>query len=932
WLGTIEGLSVRQVPVAAILPEAMIPAATAPDWHYALRWDVCPALDAPCWDACPAPAAPVETTKGGHWLILADRGGVAAALARRLTERGETCRTVFLDDPVSARPGSPCWRDTPNLEPAVGGLIETIAAPDQPPLRNIVHLWPLDLPGDDAPAGDRVAGLRPALGGALALVQAAVAARPRLPGGSPRLWLVTQGAQAAAASDTVPHPIAGALWGFGRSLALEHPWLAGGLVDLDPAIDTEIRADLLLREILASDGESQVALRADGGRFAPRLVRASPVEDDAVRFDPEATYLITGGLGSLGLELAGWMSAAGGARHFVLVSRRGEADPAAATARETLAAQGASVRVLAADVADADAVHGLVARIAEGGRPLRGVFHCAGLLDDGVLSQLDWSRMQRVLAPKVAGAWNLHAATRGQPLDHFVLFSSVLGLTGSAGQANYAAANTALDALAAARRAAGLPALTLNWGPWADAGLATEAGEKGRAIWRTRGTRFIDQETGRAAFGALIGGAAGQAAITLTDWPVFLQQFPGVPPFYSVLAAEAGQGRPARARTEDAARLRARLQDADETGRRAILTAVLRDEATRTLATPEPVDVHQPLRDYGLDSLMSVTLLNHLEAVLAIRLPPEALIAGPSVAALVDQLLPEMAGTRPSGPARAAAEMPPPAAGRWLVPVTNRPAARMRLFCFPFAGGGSAVFRAWKDLMDPAIELIAVEPPGRLARIREAPVRDVAEFVEGLMQELPAKLDLPYAVFGHCLGGLTGFETVRRLLELGLPAPRHLFFSGARPPDRLNDAGDFEERLTRDLMALASFQLNAPVHLQPDDVFTEVIRHFEIATSDEMLADPALRDLMLPVIRAEFGMVQAYHHVPTRPWEIPITCFAAKGDPYVARRHALGWGRFTNTRLQLVIREGKHFAVLDDKEFLVATIGREMVSSERQAW
>jgi len=612
----------------------------------------------------------------------------------------------------------------------------------------------------------------------------------------------------------------------------------------------------------------------------------------------------------------------------VLVSRRGEADPAAEAARAALAAHGATVRVLACDVAEAADVERLVARVAEGGRALRGVFHCAGLLDDGVITQLDWGRMRRVLAPKVGGAWHLHAATRDLPLDHFVLFSSILGLTGSAGQANYAAANTALDALAAARRAAGLPALTLDWGPWADAGLATESGEKGRAIWRARGTRFIDRETGRAAFARLIGGELGQAGITLTEWPVFLQQFPGVPPFYARLAAEAARSDAPRGRSGqvDAAALRARLAAADEAERRALLVGLVGDEASRALATPEPVDAVVPLRDYGLDSLMSVTLLNRLEAALGLRLPAEALIAGPSVAEFVGQLLPLLGGGRP---AAAPVEEAAPQAGQWLVSVATSPAARMRLFCFPFAGGGSAVFRAWKGLLDPAIEVIAIEPPGRLARIREAPIRDIDRFVDALMEELPSKLDRPYAIFGHCLGGLTGFETVRRLVEAGGPLPRHIFVSGARPPDRLTDAGSFEEALARDLLSLASFELNAPLHLQPDEVFSQIIRHFEIATSEQMLADSELRHLMLPVVRAEFAMVQAYVYRRIAPFEVPITCFAAKSDPYVDRRHALGWGRFTNARLQLLIREGKHFAVLDDKEFLTGTISREMLAAER---
>jgi hypothetical protein len=154
------------------------------------------------------------------------------------------------------------------------------------------------------------------------------------------------------------------------------------------------------------------------------------------------------GLGALGLELARWMVTRCGVRHLTLVSRRGEANPAAASVRAELASIGGDVAILRADLTDAADVRRLIALIAAGTRPLLGVFHCSGLLDDGVIRQMDWPRMQRVLAPKVVGAWLLHEATRDLALDHFVLFSSVLGLMGSAGQANYAAANTVLDAIA----------------------------------------------------------------------------------------------------------------------------------------------------------------------------------------------------------------------------------------------------------------------------------------------------------------------------------------------------------------------------------------------------------------------------------------------------------------------------------------------------
>jgi len=198
------------------------------------------------------------------------------------------------------------------------------------------------------------------------------------------------------------------------------------------------------------------------------------------------------------------------------------------------------------------------------------------------------------------------------------------------------------------------------------------------------------------------------------------------------------------------------------------------------------------------------------------------------------------------------------------------------------------------------------------------------EFVERLVPEMEELLDRPFAFFGHCLGALTMYETARRLIHTTVVRPDHLFASGARPPDRITDQGQFEERVMHDLLRLAEFRISLPAYAQADDVFAELIRHFNIQATEQLLSDPELRQLMLPVVRAEFQMATNYQFVREPPWEIPITCFAAKGDPYVSRRHALGWGRFTNSRLQVHIREGAHFAVVDDVAFIHNVINREL--------
>ena len=413
---------------------------------------------------------------------------------------------------------------------------------------------------------------------------------------------------------------------------------------------------------------------------------------------------------------------------------------------------------------------------------------------------------------------------------------------------------------------------------------------------------------------------------------------------------------------------RLQLNTASGEKRRALLVGLVREEAMKVLGVTDTIDPARPLRELGLDSLMSVTLASRLESALGIGVSPVALIQGPCVGQIVDALLSELPGTDAApatnvtspnpehdtivtsvsdeeawlqpvtvqpgdfGPVWPVVEPPlesvlsrtDDSSGNWINVVGPRPSPRLRLFCFPFAGGGSAVYQNWAQSIDPTIEVVAIEPPGRLGRITETPVADMEEFVDQLVSEMRGMLDLPFAFYGHCLGALTMYETSRWFGQTRMPRPEHLFVSGARPPDRINDQGRFEERLMRDLLQLAEYRINLPPYAQPDDVFAEIIRHFNIRATDELLNDPELRQLMLPVIRTEFQMASNYRFAGGPPLNIPITCFAAKGDPYVSRGQVLGWGRFTNARLLVHIREGAHFAVVEDAAFIQDVINREL--------
>ncbi|HKN50751.1 MAG TPA: alpha/beta fold hydrolase, partial [Actinomycetota bacterium] len=327
----------------------------------------------------------------------------------------------------------------------------------------------------------------------------------------------------------------------------------------------------------------------------------------------------------------------------------------------------------------------------------------------------------------------------------------------------------------------------------------------------------------------------------------------------------------------------------------------------------------------------AVNLVNRLEDALKTSVPTASLLQGPSVEQLVSDLLPDLVSgleevsaleevSGSLGPASTPGRRDP-----WLVTVRANPSARVRLFCFPFAGGGSAFFRAWSEALDPSIEVVAIEPPGRLGRIDERPIRDISTFVRSLVPGLTSMLeDKPFAFFGHCLGGLTMFEVTRHVMEETPYRPTHVFASGTRTPDRLVLTDEFERALMEDVLQNEGFVVSRALYEQDDAVFADGIRHFNIDATESLLADPSLRSLLLPTIRAEFEMAYRYRFQPTAAWDVPIVCFAGSQDTYATRDDMLEWRRFTASSFQLFLRQGAHFLLLDDKPFLHQIIAREL--------
>ncbi|MFB9547796.1 beta-ketoacyl reductase, partial [Micromonospora sagamiensis] len=596
------------------------------DWLYQVDWR-------------PQAITAAEDGSGpGQWLVFADAGGVAEAVVAALRAQGDRCHLVRAGDRYAAL-GHDVWQVAPGQPDHFRQLLGDTGA-----ITGVVHLWSLDhahaVPEDLTVAHERICASLLHLVQAVAPLDLAV---------SPRIWVVTSGAQAVAGESSPAAPYQVPVWGLGNVIGLEHPTLWGGLIDLDPEADDPAAA--LVASLRSSGGESQIAWR-DGRSHVARVVRAgSAPSDDRPEISADGTHLVTGGLGALGLLVARWLVDRG-ARHVVLVGRRGPSE----AAEETLcglAEQGAQVRVFQGDIGQADDVRRILAEIETSMPPLRSVFHAAGVLDDGVLHQQSWDRFERVLAPKVIGAWHLHQLTRELPLDHFVLFSSIASLLGAPGQGNYAAANAFLDALAHHRHALGLPALSVNWGAWGDSGMAAALTDRDQQRWTARGIGIIPPEQGIRTLERIMVRPVPQVGVVPVDWTRYAEQYPlgAARPLLAELVRREPAADRSAAVTASGPRLRERYEAMPDAKRRTALTDHVTGELARILMLDEAsLDPQKGLFDLGLDSLMALEFKNRVQATFDHEMPTTLLFNYPTVDAVVGYLDTVLFGQRQPEP------------------------------------------------------------------------------------------------------------------------------------------------------------------------------------------------------------------------------------------------------------------------------------------
>ncbi|MEU6671192.1 type I polyketide synthase [Streptomyces sp. NPDC046727] len=687
-------------PIAAVHPllaawhERRADASAVDSWRYRVDWT-------------PLTASPSAGAPAGRWLVVAADDPWSDAVVTALADRMDLTRVPAYDPYTVAE-----------LTAGTAGVVAVLRPDDPDPLP-----------------------------GLLALVRA----HDRADGGLP-LWCVTRGAVATGPADTPADPATAQIWGFGRVAALERPQSWGGLIDLpagaavtggalpgatgaDGTPDARMAGDVLDarladRLVAALAGtEDQVAVRASGA-FGRRLRRA-PAGGTTPDWSPTGTTLVTGGTGGLGAHVARWLARAG-AEHLVLTGRRGPEAPGAAELAAELTALGARVDIVACDVADRDALARVLAE-----HPVDAVFHLAGIERYRPLDELTPADLTEVAAAKVTGALLLDELTRDRQLSAFVLFTSGAGVWGSSGQAAYAAANTHLDALAARRRAEGLPATAVAWGHWDGAGMSDGPARAQMLRW---GLPAMAPHRAVAALAGALARDEASLVVADIDWPVF------APTFTLARRSPLLAGLPEAADPADTAP--APAAPADRLDRAALLDLVLAETgAVLGHASGTGLPAGRAFQELGFDSLTAVELRNRLRDATGLPLPATLVFDHPTPEALAERLAGELTGGQP---AEAPGSTPAPAA------VTDDdPIVIVGMGC-RFPGGADSPERLW-DLVAAGRDAMTGFPADRGWDVTDTGYTKVGGFLDAA-----GAFDAGF--FGISPREATGMDPQQRLL------------------------------------------------------------------------------------------------------------------------------------------------------------------------
>ena len=864
----------------------------------------------------------------GRWLIFADHSGLGQAMADRLQREGARCVLVFSGADF-AQTGADRFRVDPARPEHFRRLLTTMFQDDSAGWRGLLHCWSLDAASpetnDDALDDAQTAGC----GSVLHLVQALISGHP---GVSLPFWLVTRGVQPVDAPPSAESVAQSPLWGLGRVVALEHPELWGGLIDLDPqAPPAEV--DDLLHMIRYPDGEDQIALRGRRS-YVARLQRGTAPTGNrpASRIRSDATYLITGGLGELGLEVARWLVDRGATRLALLGRTPLTLGSPAAVAVQMLEQRGASVLTLAADVGDRAQMTAAFEELAAGLPPLRGIVHAAGVLENLTLAELSLDALHATLRPKVAGTWLLQQLAGRLELDFFVLFSSMTSVLGWRYTGHYAAANHFLDTCAHHLRGDGQPATSVNWGPWGEAGMVSRNGQE-KSFGRM-GIAPLPVVTGLAQLGKVLATDAAQVAVIDADWERFDALYQAIRP--SRLLAQLDCTAATHGSASSERPVIDRLRAAPRAQWKEILVAFLRQKVAHVLRVgSERVPGNLSVVELGLDSIMAMEVtwacneelavplilrevfepasLTALAAVLAdklaelpaMRTSGNGSVAHDSVAVTGRSLPVNGVGRTPS--AMTAAATPPPALTS-LVPL-RRQGSRTPLFLVPPGASTVLSFGSLVQCLDADQPVYGLEPLGMDGR-HEPQWRVeamAAHYIDEIMTVQPQG---PYLLGGRCFGGLVVFEMAQQLRAQGQQVALLAILDTLQPPKPawLRDQSPDREQVSSNPLRRATGRRVRNMYLLWKRL--TVTDAFALYTLRQVLPEDRFPNMLGAEARHIRNTARAHYqanemYLP-RLYEGRLTLFSNAGH---TGSHQLNWAALTAQAVDIHVVPGNHLTM-----------------------
>ena len=573
----------------------------------------------PVWEKRPLE----NDTRSGekaNWIIFSDESGLGEKLQEYVLQKGETCSIVYSGKKFSHKENS--FKVNPNR----GGDFEKLfdASLDKDGENIVIHLWGLDnQDAGELELEDIKEDLHYSLNSGINIIQGV----SRLASGKTRLAIITRDSRKVVRDDKVKGLSSAPLWGLGSVVLLEHPELNTLMLDIESG-ESESGLKFIYDSLKSKQEEQQIALRNNESYVARLKARTfadtgagRELPGETLELSENQTYLITGGTGSLGLLTAEWLGRRG-AKNIVLLSRSGGSSKSEELVKK-MRDGGINVEVRKIDLADKVLLGKLFEDINSTLPPVRGVIHCAGLLRDGMLSNQSWNNFNRVFPSKVDGLWNLHHLTEKEPLDFFVIFSSVASMFGSSGQGNYASANAFLDSFSYYRHSLGLPATTINWGPWADVGMAA-TDKKVEQNTSARGMRMLEPEAGMELLEKAILSNLPQVGVCLVEPDAFMKANAQLTIMWGLAGKTGILPRKETLQKSEDSKLVDRLKALPLDKAKISLEQHIQEQITSVLgiSSKTPLEGKLGFKDMGMDSLVSVDLRNRLQKSLDIPLSP----------------------------------------------------------------------------------------------------------------------------------------------------------------------------------------------------------------------------------------------------------------------------------------------------------------------